>query len=340
MSGPAIVNPTLFRGANGTTQGAIRPVRVGFRPFTERTRGKRYARLKFDRNSANATPNFGNVAVLGIELPYQSMDMGANSLGQRLPGFNPNSGTAGAPLQTGSYTETIVLSGGAATGISLITVLDGGADVTSAPTVVFTGGGGASAAATAIVRDRRVVGITITNAGTGYTSAPVITFTGGGTPTRVPVATCGIGQVTTVNTHIPFLAHAPLAAGGQFWFATVNDRIIMCSTSAVAAFNNADDGALDPDQHIMGISSNAGFTVATGTHPDGTTVIGVLTLAAGLPNGTRISVYSGLVRELSALGTHYFDDTQIRLLDLMYAVVGAAGDNSNTSIVVGPAFGN
>lgn len=339
MPAPAIVNPTLFRGANGTTQGAIRPVRVGFRPFTERTRGKRYARLVYARNSANATPNFGNVGVLGIELPYQSMDQGANSLGQRLPGFNPNTGTPGVPLQTGSYTETIVLSGGAATGIGLITVLDGGADYTAAPTVVFTPATGAPAA-TAIIRDRRVVGITITAAGGPFTTPPVITFTGGGTPTRVAQASCGVGQQLTVNTHIPFLAHAPLAAGGQFWFITVNDRIIMCSTSAVAAFNNADDGVLDPDQHIMGTAANAGFTVATGTHPDGTTAIGVLTLAQGLPNNTRVSVYSGLIRELSAQGTHYFDDTQIKLLDLMYAVVGAAGDNSNSSIDIRPAFGN
>lgn len=341
MPGPSLIVPTLYRGTIGTTQGAIRPVRVGWRPFTERTRGKRQVLLDYARGSSNATPNYGNVGVFGIELPYDTAQFGVNPSGQLVGGFNPFTSGPGSYLQTGTIVEKIKVSGGAAAGISLITVLDGGADVTSAPTVVFTGGGGSSAAATAIVRDRRVVGVVITNAGSGYTSAPAITFTGGGTPTRQPVAICGVGQQVTINTHIPYAAHAPLASGGAFWFATVEgpggSRILMCNTSAVAAFNNADDGALDPDQHIMGISSNAGFTIATGTHPDGTLTIGVLTLAAGLPNGTIVNVYQGTVRELSALGQHLSDVTQIRALDLMWFVGGAASDNSINNVSVAPA---
>jgi hypothetical protein len=332
MTAPAITNPTLFRGTNGTTQVAIRPVRVGFRPYTERTRGKRYARLKFDRGSANATPNYQTVGVYGIELPYETADFGVDANGRRNPGFAPNTGSAGQPLQTGTYVERVRVTSGAATTISQVTVLEGGQDYTSAPTVVFTGGGGASAAATAIVRDRRVVGITVTNFGTGYTSAPVITFTGGGGTGAI--ATCGIGQQVTINTHIPYAIHAPLAAAGAFWFATINDRILMCETSA--GFDAVDDGALDPDQHIMGTAANAGFTLASGTNPDGTTAIGVLTLPGGVPNGTVVTVYRGTVRELSALATHLNDDTQIRLLDLMWAVVGGAGDNSVSNITLVP----
>jgi len=340
MPGPAIVNPTLFRGTIGTTQGAIRPVRPGFRPFTERTRGKRNCLLSYDRGSSNATPNYGNIGVFGVELPYETFDNGTDSNGRRIPGVNPNTGSTGQPTTTGgSYVERIRLTGGVATGISFISVLDGGADYTSAPTVVFTGGGGASAAATAIVRDRRVVGIVITNAGTGYTSGPAITFTGGGTPTRSAVATCGIGQNTTISTHIPFNTHAPLTSGGYYWVATWLDKIIACSTSAVAAFNNADDGVVDPDHHLMGIAGNCGFTVATGTNADGTTLIGVLTLAAGIPNNAVVTVYSGVVRELSALGVHLNDRTQIRTLDLMYLVGGAASDNSINNVTILPQVG-
>lgn len=341
MSSPSIANPRLFRGANGTTQLAARPVRPGWRPFTERTRGRRPVWLNFGRNSANATPNFGNVGVFGASLPYPSEGQGVDSSGRILPGFNPYISSPAGPIQAGGYVETITLSGGVGTGISMIAVLDGGADITSAPTVVFTGGGGASAAATAIIRDRRVVGIQITNAGTGYTSAPVITFTGGGNMTRAPIATCGIGQVTTVNTHIPHNTHTPLSyaaypSQNYYWFMEVlglgADRIVPCSTSLWST--SADDGALDPDQHI-----NDSFTEATGTNPDGTTVIGVLTLAHGLPNNTRVRVYSVPVREVSALGTHYMDETQIQALDLMWAVVGAASDNSNTEINLVPAVG-
>lgn len=337
----ALVPITLFRGAPGTTQGTIRPVRPGWKPFSGAAKGKTPIALDFFRNSANATPSFGAVGVYGIEMPYDTNGNGVNSSGQLTPGYNPYTSSNGSYLQTGSVVQKIKLSGGVGTGIGLITVIDGGSDVTSAPTVVFTGGGGSSAAATAIIRDRRIVGITITNAGSGYTSAPVITFTGGSF-NGVPQAVCGIGQVTTINTNILYAAHSPLAAGGGggYWVMTVEgnhgSRIVACSTSAVAAFNNADDGALEPEHHIMGTSSNCGFTVATGTNPDGTPTIGVLTLAAGLPNGTIVNVYYGVVRELSAQLTHQGDKTQIKGLDLMYAVVGASGDNSNTQITATP----
>jgi hypothetical protein len=218
----------------------------------------------------------------------------------------------------------------------MITVLDGGQDVTAVPTVVFTPATGAPAA-TAIIRDRRVVGITVTAVGGPFTTPPVITFTGGGQMTVAPTAVCGIGQQVTVNTHIPFAAHSPLAAGGAYWLATYQDRIIAANLSGVAAFNNADDGALDPDQHIMGTAANNGFTVATSTHPDGTLTVGALTLAQGLPNNSVVTVYRGTVRELSGLATHFGDKTQIRGTDLMYAVVGGAGDNSVTSISMTPA---
>ena len=332
-----IVNPTLFRGTNGTTQGTIRPIRPGFRPFGQSLRGKRQILLDYDRESANATPNFQTVGVYGMELPYETADFGSNASGQRNPGFQPNTGTAGQPTQTGTYVERIRLTGGVATGISFIAVLDGGQDISAAPTVVFTGGGGAAAAATAIIRDRRVVGITITNAGSGYTSAPVITFTGGGTMTVAPTAVCGIGQNTTISTHIPFTAHTGLTVGGAYWVATWMDRIIAANLNGVAAFNNTDDGALDPDQHLMGIAANNGFTVATGTHPDGTPTIGVLTLAAGIPNNAIVTVYRGTIRELSALATHLNDKTQIRGLDLVFAIVGGAGDNSVSNIMMTPA---
>lgn len=342
MSKPAVTNPRLFRGAAGTSKLAARPIRPGWRPFTEKTRGKRPAWLKYATNSSNATPNFGSVGVYGCDLPYPTEGFGVNASGQLVPGGNVQYSANGAPLYTGGVVETQTLTGGVGTGISMITVVYGGKDVTAAPNVVFTGGGGSSAAATAVIRDRRVVGIQVTNAGSGYTSAPVITFTGGGEMTTAPIATCGIGQVTTINTHILYNAHAPITAMGAYptqgfyWFLEVlgagGDRIVPCSTSLFSA--TADDGALDEDQHI-----NDQFTVATGTHPDGTLTIGVLTLTTGLPNNTRVRVYSCPVREVSTYTTHNFDQTQVPVLDLMWAIVGAAGDNTNREIWLEPAVG-
>ena len=335
MAGPAIVNPTLFRGLTGVTTSAARPVRVGNRPFTERTRGKRPVLAEFGRSNVNSTPNYGNVGLCGMDLPYGSSAQSANANGQLNPGFNPFTSSNGNPLQTGTYTETIVPTGGAGTGISHVTVFYGGADVTAAPTVVFTGGGGSGAAATAIIRDRRVVGVVVTAAGSGYTSAPTVTFTGGGEMTMAPVASVGIGQNVTINTHIPYNVHAPLVTGGYAWFVEIlgygADRLMPCSTSLWSTTTGADDGALDPDQHV-----NSTFTVATGTNPDGTTGVGIITLAFGVPNNTRVRVYSGPVREIIAQGQHLADITQIKAMPLMWAVIGQASDNSNTNIDIHP----
>jgi hypothetical protein len=332
----------LFRGAPGTTQGMIRPVRPGWRPYTQMTRGKRNVALEYARGSQNATPNYGNIGVFGIEMPYDTMQQGVNASGQLVAGFNPLTSSPGNYLQTATTVEKIKLTGGAGTGIGFINVIDGGADVTAVPTVVFTPATGAPAA-TAIIRDRRVVGIVVTAGGGPFTTAPVITFTGGGEVTRAPQALACIGQATVINTHIPFVAQGGLSNGTQMWVVTAEvvggSKIIAPNLNSIAAFNNADDGALDPDQHLMGISGNAGFAVATGTNPDGTAAIGVVTLCQGLPNGTIVNVYSGVVREISALALHQGDQTQIRTLDLMWVVAGAAGNNSQDQVILEPVVG-
>lgn len=330
----ANVIPTFFRGAPGTTQGAIRPIRMGFRPYAQSTRGKRQVMLDYDRMSTSATPAYATVGLFGIELPYETADFGTAANGQKLPGFQPNTGGPGQPVQSGTYVERVRLTGGAGTSLGLCTVLDGGQDVTAAPTVVFTPATGGPAA-TAVIRDRRVVGVVVTGVGGPFTTPPVVSFTGGGSMTVAPTATVTVGQQTTINTHIPFAAHSPLAAGGAYWMCVYQDRIIACNQNAL--FVNVDDGAVDPDQHIMGNNANQGFTVSSGTHPDGTANVGIITLILGLPNNVVVTVYRGTVRELSAIANHLNDQTQIRTLDLVYAVVGGAGDNSTTSIVARPA---
>ena len=64
-------------------------------------------------------------------------------------------------------------------GVSSVTISNGGSGYTSAPTVKFTGTGTA-ATGSAVISGGKVVGVTITNPGTGYTTAPTVSFTGGG----------------------------------------------------------------------------------------------------------------------------------------------------------------
>ncbi len=88
-----------------------------------------------------------------------------------------------------------VLTGDAVTGV---TVTNGGAYYTSAPTVIFSGGGGAGAAATAAVGVAQVTGVILTNGGSGYTGAPTVVLTGGGGIGADVTATVAPGEVTGV----------------------------------------------------------------------------------------------------------------------------------------------
>lgn len=73
-------------------------------------------------------------------------------------------------------TATAQVTAGALMGITL---LYGGTNYISAPTVAITGGAGAGATATALVLNGVVTGFTITAPGAGYTSAPAIAVNGG-----------------------------------------------------------------------------------------------------------------------------------------------------------------
>lgn len=75
-------------------------------------------------------------------------------------------------------------TGGLATGTAVrssttlgsVTIVNGGAGYTTAPTVTVSGGGGTGATATATVVNGVVTAVTVTAAGTGYSSDPTITF--------------------------------------------------------------------------------------------------------------------------------------------------------------------
>ena len=61
--------------------------------------------------------------------------------------------------------------------VSSITVLTGGTNYTSNPTVTISGGGGEGATATAARTGTAVSSVTVTNGGSGYTSQPTVSFT-------------------------------------------------------------------------------------------------------------------------------------------------------------------
>lgn len=105
------------------------------------------------------------------------------------------------------------------TGVSAVTVANGGANYTSAPAVAFTGGGGTGAAGTAVLgtgpNAGKVVSVTITNPGSDYTGAPTVAFTGGGGTGATATATVAdLANIVTVALPAvlnQLIAHAPVS---------------------------------------------------------------------------------------------------------------------------------
>lgn len=83
-----------------------------------------------------------------------------------------------------------------------VTILNGGFDYTSAPTITAFGGTGSGATFLPVVENGAISAITVTNPGSGYSSIDqvVLVFSGGGSPGRTAtgVATVSGGSITTV----------------------------------------------------------------------------------------------------------------------------------------------
>jgi hypothetical protein len=100
---------------------------------------------------------------------------------------NPGNGyiTGAFPMTiSGGGGSGAIISGslGSATGsgITSITVVDGGIGYTSASVASVSGGGGFSAALGVPTLTQRVSSISVTNGGAGYSGVPTIAFSGGG----------------------------------------------------------------------------------------------------------------------------------------------------------------
>ncbi|MEI6273613.1 MAG: hypothetical protein WCQ03_09095, partial [Phycisphaerae bacterium] len=117
-------------------------------------------------------------SVMDVYLKFNSA-VGVGSNGERVVNFF---GQVTTDVSTYGVTKVSKYANSSVTGMPIqrISVNNGGAGYTSAPTVTITGGGGTGAIATAILTGSAVTSVTIDNPGTGYTSAPTLTFSGGG----------------------------------------------------------------------------------------------------------------------------------------------------------------
>lgn len=84
--------------------------------------------------------------------------------------------------------------------VSWVQVTQGGSGYVTAPTVTLVGGGGSNATARAFVTNGIVTRVQVTNLGTGYTSAPTVIFSGGsGSGAQATALLNGVTSVSVTN---------------------------------------------------------------------------------------------------------------------------------------------
>ena len=153
------------------------------------------------------------------------------------------------------------------TGVSTVTVSNGGSGYSSAPTVAFTGGSGTGAAGMAVLgtgaNAGKVVGVTITDPGSGYTSAPTVAFTGGaGTGAAATAAIADLANLVCAELPSvlnPLVAHA-VVSGPHSSLEAYNDwRETLNSTRLIPVETWAQAGS--PASDIDGVYCALGIGV-------------------------------------------------------------------------------
>lgn len=137
----------------------------------------------------------------------------------------------------GGAIGTAILS---STNVASVTIIDGGNNYPSAPTVSFSGGAGTGAAGTAVLTNGVVTSVTITNGGSGYTSAPTVTFSSAANEFSLPTCNVKIRSGFPVRREFDSTA-SPFDTNTLTKINAYKDTIQTRFTAAITALRNLSD---------------------------------------------------------------------------------------------------
>lgn len=112
-------------------------------------------------------------------------------------------------LQKVGFAPAILIAVLTGDAVSAVTIINGGAAYTEAPTLSFSGGAGTGATATVTITDGKITAITIGAGGSGYTSAPAIALAGGipvDTRSKVLVKVLSIKSIQNILANLQGLS--------------------------------------------------------------------------------------------------------------------------------------
>jgi hypothetical protein len=229
---------------------------------------------------------------------------------------------------TGAVLTAVVGTGALATQIVGVTIVSGGYNYTTAPTILFTGGGGAGATATCTVLNGSIVSVTVSINGSGYSSAPTVTALTNSL-TSVTTNTWGKNYSTATVTIAQPQGLNPTAyvvstsiTQGTYYEVTTTGRIYLCTVSGT----------------VSGTLPTFDYTSSSQTQTNGTATLkyiathalGTATLTNGGVSSIALSVYGYGYTSVPAVT---ISDSKAGFVALSYAASG------NTTIAFSTAVG-
>jgi hypothetical protein len=205
--------------------------------------------------------------------------------------------------------------------VDTVTVTNGGAGYTSAPTVTFvsTDGNGTGATGFATIQNGQVVGVTITNSGNGYDAPPRVVFSGGGGTGAAATATFVAFQAATLNVTGATISNNFAGGTGGGIGNAGNGAVTITDSTLSGNFTLANGGGFGDENNLGTLTvSNTLFVGNVGTTNGG----GVS------ENGPSAVISNSTFRDnLSAAGGGVFADagTTLRLVGDLFA------ENSGTT---------
>lgn len=142
----------------------------------------------------------------------------------------PGAGAGTGATAVATLTSSTVVS---------VTVVNGGTNFTTTPTLTFTGGGGSGAAGTVVLSGGAISSVTMTNNGSGYTSAPAVFVSIGANHAASAFATMmpfGISGTTIETFSSRVIVGAPFQSGtapsGGIFSLSAPQSLVNFSTAA------------------------------------------------------------------------------------------------------------
>lgn len=183
--------------------------------------------------------------------------------------------------------------------ITSVSVQDGGANYSVAPTVSFVGGNGLSAAATAKIAGGIVTAILVTNVGSGYGTAPTVSLIGGGGSNATAEAVVVNRQVTAINiltggsgyTSVPTVVITPQPVSNP---AVATANLSLSGTVTSVTVNSGGSGYTSTPTVVF-TANGISYAVATATVPNGqASSVALSYLGAGYSVPPTVSFEGGI----------------------------------------------